>query len=462
MLYLKIYSLMLFLILSSIAGFNVIADIPLESNDHKTQQSQVTFETFHDWKRQCDKLPMFDIKCNNLFHTPLTEQLLSDEVDKFYKTIQKQLSKIKWINSNQFINNFNNDFQAYVQKLIIPNDSTVAVLGDMHGDIYSLNKYIETLTNQGFLDKNNPFKIIKKNFYFLFLGDYVDRGWYGSEVIYTILRLKNQNPDQVFMVRGNHEDNKLNKRYGFANELFQKFSTNILDSKIKHLYNYLPLAIYLGSGKQDNYNIIQCCHGGIEIGFDPRSLLENDYKNAATVVSNLMQEDGLNNLCCYEINSLKKYFHNNKSITASNGFMWTDFDVSPNTTLELSARDHYNGRMFNYGELLTKEFLKVFSGKNYKLRSIFRGHQHSCKKMKDRIFNRDNLGHDLDIGIGKIWIKDTVHKHIPYLLDDIAVVTFSVAPFAGYDWPVRSFALLQLNEHYKNWRLTVFSEPTKN
>ena len=40
----------------------------------------------------------------------------------------------------------------------------------------------------------------------VFLGDYTDRGSYGVEVMYVLMRLKVENPDQVWMARGNHED----------------------------------------------------------------------------------------------------------------------------------------------------------------------------------------------------------------------------------------------------------------
>ena len=50
---------------------------------------------------------------------------------------------------------------------------------------------------------DDNFVLIPENLYMIFLGDYVDRGQFGAEVLYTILRLKLANPDHVFMVRGN-------------------------------------------------------------------------------------------------------------------------------------------------------------------------------------------------------------------------------------------------------------------
>ena len=41
-----------------------------------------------------------------------------------------------------------------------------------------------------------------KKFYMVFLGDYLDRGHYGMEVVYTLLRLKFENWDRVFLLKG--------------------------------------------------------------------------------------------------------------------------------------------------------------------------------------------------------------------------------------------------------------------
>lgn len=50
---------------------------------------------------------------------------------------------------------------------------------------------------------------------YLFLGDYVDRGIYGMEVIISLLSLKINCPNQVFMLWGNHESWTLCATYGF-------------------------------------------------------------------------------------------------------------------------------------------------------------------------------------------------------------------------------------------------------
>jgi protein phosphatase len=72
------------------------------------------------------------------------------------------------------------------------------IIGDLHGDLESL---IQILKESSFLQK------MKQNTHavLIFLGDYGDRGEYSKEVYYTVLKLKLLFPEQVILMRGNHE-----------------------------------------------------------------------------------------------------------------------------------------------------------------------------------------------------------------------------------------------------------------
>lgn len=73
----------------------------------------------------------------------------------------------------------------------------LAIVGDLHGDIGTLDKLLEKLDHEKFL-KNPLNKLV-------FLGDYVDRGSDSIGVLATVCQLKHAHPDSVVLMRGNHE-----------------------------------------------------------------------------------------------------------------------------------------------------------------------------------------------------------------------------------------------------------------
>ena len=78
----------------------------------------------------------------------------------------------------------------------IKNIRNVIVVGDLHGDSDSTNKYvkeIEKLFKNGQLD------------YVVFLGDYIDRGPSSLQVLNLVVDLKLRFPNKVTLLRGNHE-----------------------------------------------------------------------------------------------------------------------------------------------------------------------------------------------------------------------------------------------------------------
>ena len=86
-----------------------------------------------------------------------------------------------------------------IDRLVKLNASDEAlVLGDLHGDLKSLKTILK---NSNFINKMTE----NSKAMLIFLGDYGDRGAYSVEVYYTILKLKLIFPDQIVLLRGNHE-----------------------------------------------------------------------------------------------------------------------------------------------------------------------------------------------------------------------------------------------------------------
>jgi len=182
----------------------------------------------------------------------------------------------------------------FVQRVLLPVGSSVAVFGDLHGAYHSLLRSLGSLIDQGFLDENLTVKSEhSSDFFMVFLGDYVDRGLYGLETLLTLMELRLASPNNVFLSRGNHEDLVLNDgpSGGFLYELRSKFPNEKRIEKVFDLYNSLPSAIFLGvfsndekktvSEKETNHHpVLLCCHGGIEVGAEVLPLLSAPTQDA--------------------------------------------------------------------------------------------------------------------------------------------------------------------------------------
>ncbi|CEF62039.1 Serine/threonine-protein phosphatase PP1-beta catalytic subunit [Strongyloides ratti] len=121
-----------------------------------------------------------------------------------------------------------------------------AVYGDIHGQYSDLFRWFQI---NGWPSKTKS----------IFLGDYVDRGIYGVEVIGLLCALKIEFPDNIYLIRGNHEEERINRNYEFYHEVLYKFGITQGEEMFKlfsTFFSYLPLSGLIG-GK------ILCMHGGI-------------------------------------------------------------------------------------------------------------------------------------------------------------------------------------------------------
>jgi len=113
------------------------------------------------------------------------------------------------------------------------------VVGDIHGQFKDL---LEIFRLNGAPSRENPY---------LFNGDLVDRGDMSIEVTLTIFGLAAAIPGAVYVNRGNHEDMRVCRSYGFVSEIQRKYGGSgkkkekqwkTVESLFSTVFSSLPLA----------------------------------------------------------------------------------------------------------------------------------------------------------------------------------------------------------------------------
>ncbi|MCE7737495.1 MAG: hypothetical protein GPJ54_21575 [Candidatus Heimdallarchaeota archaeon] len=181
-------------------------------------------------------------------HQPLSVQQMKD-LSKYFVKQEQVKSNIVYLGKNY-------------------ND--VLIVGDLHGDL----KSAVTIT-KAFLEE--------KVESIVFLGDFVDRGNHSQIVLCYLMALSISWPKRIQLLKGNHEDLDLNRRYGFEKQLRVSYPKReefqeVVESLDK-IYNNLSLCAVT---PQNSF----CCHGGIsaEIGdLEDFTLIPKPHSDLASI-----------------------------------------------------------------------------------------------------------------------------------------------------------------------------------
>ena len=364
-------------------------------------------------------------------------------------------------------------FQPFAQKFIAPPGSEIIFHGDFHGDVRSFIATLEWLNRSGRLE---GFRITRPNTYLVFLGDYTDRGAYGVEVIYTLLRLKLANPQRVFMARGNHEDYLLTANYGFLREVQTKYGRAANPFPIWRMFDFLPVVIYAGVGA----DFVQCNHGGMEPGYDPNALLNSAGRHRFQMLGALRRQTfldrhpdlvDLGDARTRKLLESKWFDFRPKSPTdpASIGFMWSDYTLFAS---EPGLSYNPNRLAFVYGKSTTQYILRAASRGRAQLRAVFRAHQHSSapNPMMNRLVvsggsfrhwqptDRLQQADASRAGLARL-VETSGSRAIP----SGSVWTFNVSPDSVYGtgnaYSFDTIGILKTAESFDAWRLEVVRVP---
>ena len=150
------------------------------------------------------------------------------------------------------------------EPVLVEVDSPVYVCGDLHGQYYDLVNIFKRCPPLGGKVFGSDSKKARTDqeartderaYSFLFLGDYVDRGARSIEVVVTLLALKIISPQQLTMLRGNHEDEQIMLLYGFYDECKRRYGVKLF-KMFTDLFRVLPIAAIINKS-------IFCMHGGL-------------------------------------------------------------------------------------------------------------------------------------------------------------------------------------------------------
>ena len=180
---------------------------------------------------------------------------IDEIIKKLYPFENKQMSQnskneqIKLVTENKLLSEDELKYLCIKSMEIFMQESSfleltapIIICGDIHGQYRDL---IRLFDFGGSPQKKQ----------YLFLGDYVDRGKNSIECIALLLAYKVKYPKNIYLLRGNHESEMINRTYGFFDECRRRY--NLRTWKIfSDCFNWLPIAALVNER-------ILCMHGGI-------------------------------------------------------------------------------------------------------------------------------------------------------------------------------------------------------
>lgn len=333
----------------------------------------------------------------------------------------------------------NPDILFFLERINVPIESKIIVMGDFHGSIHSLIRNLWRLRQAGYISDDLVFK--DKKYYMIFTGDFIDRGRFSLEVLYTLMLLKLANFNNVFLIRGNHERLDISSDFGFKDELIAKYGDTdggLLYVNIMQTLRFLPVAIFAKSGNSN----IHFSHGGFSYNSNTKNFL-HEPKSLINSSENIE----------FELIPSKIHY----------GYAWSDFHQDDGDSNQFTrGKPPVSGA--NTAGLDTLNQYLVEND----LKAIFRGHQDQefgLKMLFDKNADEKNLlkasSSSKIYKTGPFHWKDVVQNitsNILKIADYVPVYTFTTAA-EGQKVPYDCYGIITTREKWQDFTLEVHEIP---
>jgi len=152
----------------------------------------------------------------------------------------------------------------------------VTVCGDIHGQFvrpiltcfYMLHAALELIARRCHTNQHDLSELFRiggnsPDTNYLFMGDYVDRGYYSVETVTLLVALKLRYRDRVTILRGNHESRQITQVYGFYDECLRKYGNANVWRFFTDLFDFLPLTALIDNQVRASRDLLRCRNMGL-------------------------------------------------------------------------------------------------------------------------------------------------------------------------------------------------------
>lgn len=272
------------------------------------------------------------------------------------------------------------DTVLWAQKKIVNSFSHVFFVGDLHGDTESLMLFMLDLQRRGFLLDDYT---LVPNCYVIFTGDYIDRGPYSLDTLAWPMSLVIKNPENVIMLRGNHEEHTKIIPDSHMRAIINTITSDPKEQKhfmllLNKAYNAMPAVLFFGIENTQTHHIdyIMAAHAGLELAYLPDKLLGNATAKYEFLPDNIEQMRVSNaNII---LNRTSTFIKPTQFADAGIGLLWSDF---------FENADAYRMHEFGIPELrlqvgkpvVDAYFAAACKDVNATMHLLVRGHQHAAQ-----------------------------------------------------------------------------------